>query len=254
MSSVTDKKIDPNPSLIFLTPGLRKAYYLFRGGFRAGNCREEGLKIYDISVTISEALPTWPGDPALSIELASSMARGDEANVTRLCLGAHTGTHIDAPSHFEPNGLGVDALPLDILIGPCRVFDLTGEPGPIGRGALSRCAFQGVSRALFKTKNSDLWHQTENRFQKGFIGIAPEGAALLVERGLRLAGIDYLSIEPFQSPGHPTHHLLLQNGVVILEGLDLKGVPPGDYELMALPIKIRGADGAPVRAVLRAPT
>ncbi|MDC4227570.1 MAG: cyclase family protein [Candidatus Manganitrophus sp.] len=133
------------------------------------------MKIYDISVTISEALPTWPGDPALSIELASSMARGDEANVTRLCLGAHTGTHIDAPSHFEPNGLGVDALPLDILIGPCRVFDLTGEPGPIGRGALSRCDFQGVSRALFKTKNSDLWHQTENRFQKGFIGIAPEG-------------------------------------------------------------------------------
>jgi len=210
------------------------------------------LKLYDISVTVSEVLPTWPGDPEVSIQLASSMARGDEADVTQLCLGAHTGTHIDAPAHFEPGGIGVDALPLDLLIGRCRVFDLTSEPGPIGRGALTRCDFQGVSRALFKTANSALWTQKENRFEKGFIGLSSEGAAFLVERGVGLVGIDYLSIEPFESPGHPTHHLLLRNRVVILEGLNLKEVPPGDYELIALPIKIKGADGAPVRAVLRA--
>lgn len=208
------------------------------------------MKIYDISATVSEALPTWPGDPAVSIRLASSMAQGDEANVTQLSLGAHTGTHIDAPFHFEPDGIGVDALPLDILIGPCRVFDLTGAWEPIGRNALARCDFRGVSRALFKTTNSDFWAQ--DQFQKSFIGLLPEGAAFLVDRGVRLVGIDYLSIEPFQSPGHPTHHILLRNGVVILEGLNLKEVPPGDYELIALPIKVKGADGAPVRAVLRA--
>lgn len=210
------------------------------------------MKIYDISVAISEALPTWPGDPELSIRLASSLAEGDESNVTQLCLGAHAGTHIDAPFHFEPDGIGVDALPLEVLIGPCRVFDLTREWEHLGRNALARCDFQGVSRALFKTINSNLWDQKEGLFQKTFIGLLPEGAAFLVDRGVRLAGIDYLSIEPFQSPGHPTHHILLRNGVVVLEGLNLKEVPAGDYELIALPIKVKGADGAPVRAVLRA--
>lgn len=214
--------------------------------------REDVLKIYDISVTISEALPTWPGDPEVSVRLASSMARGDEANVTRLSLGAHTGTHIDAPFHFAPDGAGVDALPVDLLIGPCRVFDLTGEWEHLGRNALARCDFQGVSRALFKTVNSHLWDQKEGEFQKTFIGLLPEGAVFLVNRGVRLAGIDYLSIEPFQSPGHPARHILLRNGVVVLEGLNLREAPPGDDELMALPIKVKGADGAPVRAVLRA--
>ncbi len=202
------------------------------------------MKIYDISVAISEALPTWPGDPELSIRLASSMAEGDESNVTQLCLGAHAGTHIDAPFHFAPDGIGVDALPLEVLIGPCRVFDLTGEWEHLGRNALARCDFQGVSRALFKTINSNLWDQEEGLFQKTFIGLLPEGAAFLVDRGVRLAGIDYLSIEPFRSPGHPTHHILLRNGVVVLEGLNLKEVPAGDYELIALPIKVKGADGA----------
>lgn len=209
------------------------------------------MKIYDITLPISESLATWPGDPAVSIELASSLAKGDEANVTRLSLGAHTGTHIDAPSHFEPDGIGVDALPLDLLVGPCRVLDLTGEAGPIGRRTLARCDLQGVSRALFKTANSEIWNRDAGRFCETFVGLSKEGAAFLIERGIRLAGIDYLSIEPFQSRGHPTHHLLLRNGVVILEGVNLSGVPAGDYELIALPMKVEGADGAPARAVLR---
>ena len=213
------------------------------------------VKIYDISVLVRDGIPTWPGDPKLSMNLASSIARGNVANVTHLDMGAHTGTHLDAPFHFLANGAGIAQLPLEILIGPCRVFDLTDiKAGPITRAALEKCDLQGVTRALFKTRNSRQWAKDHHEFDKGFTALAADGAAYLVQHGVKLVGIDYLSVEAFGSKGCPVHETLLGANVVIVETLNLSAVPAGDYELIALPIKLQGADGAPARVVLRSLT
>lgn len=209
------------------------------------------MKFYDCSVTVSGELPVWPGDPGISMKLSSSLDRGDSANVTQLECGVHTGTHIDAPSHFEPKGASVDEIPLEILIGPCRVFDTTHVPDGISLDIVKGLDLESVTRALFKTTNSNYWRRAEKQFQEKFVHLTAEAARYLVERGLKLVGIDYLSIERFQSPDHATHHVLLRNNVAIIEGLNLSQVPAGDYELMALPLKLKGADGAPTRVVLR---
>jgi arylformamidase len=209
------------------------------------------VKLYDITVTVQEGMPTWPSDPGLSLKLASSMAKGAGANVTRLEMGAHTGTHMDAPFHFEPNGHGIDRIPLDRLIGPCRVFDLTAIPNHIDRAVLEKCDLRDVTRALFKTRNSQRWARGEREFDKTFVGIVADGAQFLLQRGIKLVGVDYLSVEPFGSKEHPVHHALLRANVVIVEGLNLTDVPAGDYELFALPLKLKDADGAPARVVLR---
>ena len=209
------------------------------------------MSVHDVSLRISTELPTWPGDPGVSITLTNSMARGDAANVTRLDLGVHTGTHIDAPLHFEPGGTGVDEISLDILIGPCRVFDVTTLPEKIDRSDLEPLELTQVTRVLFKTRNSEWWRQGERQFQKSFVYLTAEAASYLVQHGVKLVGIDYLSIERFASSDHPTHHALLRHGVVIIEGLDLSGIVAGDYELIALPIKLKDGDGAPTRVVLR---
>lgn len=209
------------------------------------------MKLYDLSVSVHEGMALWPSDPPLSMKLAKSMARGDRSNVTRLEFGAHTGTHMDAPFHFVANGAGIDQIPLETLIGPCRVYDLTGIPGHIDRPALERCDLRGVTRALFKTRNSERWARDEREFDKSFIAIVTDGAQLLVERGVKLVGVDYLSVEPYGSKEHPVHLTLLPAGVVIIEGLNLSAVPAGDYELMALPMKLKDCDGAPTRVVLR---
>ena len=187
------------------------------------------------------------------MELTHSMARGDHVNVTRLNMGVHTGTHIDAPFHFEPNGRTIDQIPLDILIGPCRVFEMPEIDGAIGPGDLEKLVFDNHIRVLFKTKNSNWWKNGERIFQEGFVHMHREGARYLIDRGIKLVGIDYLSIEQFASPDHATHHLLLSNNVVIIEGLNLSGISSGDYELIALPLKFEGADGSPARVVLRKP-
>jgi arylformamidase len=209
------------------------------------------MKIYDVSVPVYEGMPTWPEDPGVLLQHARSIARGDGANVTRLEMGAHTGTHMDAPFHFEPNGYGIDRIPLEVLVGPSRVFDLTNLRGHIDRAALEKCDLRGVIRALFKTKNSRHWAHSDREFDKEFIAIVADGAEHLVARGVRFVGVDYLSVEPYGSKEHPVHHTLLRADVAIVEGLNLTDVPAGDYELMALPLKLRGADGAPARVVLR---
>ena len=209
------------------------------------------MKFYDVTVLVFEEMPIWPKDPAVALPLAQSIARGDAANVTRIEMGAHTGTHLDAPIHFEPNGCGIDQLPLDVLVGPCHVFDLTAIPGHINRAILAQCDLRGVTRALFKTRNSQRWARRERTFDPNFTAVAADGAAELVARGVKLVGVDYLSVEPFGSKEHPVHHALLRANVVVVEGLDLHGVPAGDYELLALPLRLRGADGAPARVVLR---
>jgi arylformamidase len=209
------------------------------------------VKIHDVSVLVHNGTPTWPGDPQLSMQLASSIARGDVANVTRIEMGAHTGTHMDAPFHFVANGSGVDQLPLDVLIGPCRVFDLSGKTGHITRAILEKCDLAGVTRALFKTRNSRHWANDHHEFDKQFTAIAGDAATYLVDRNVKLVGVDYLSVEAFGSKQFPTHDTLLGAGVVIVETLNLSGVAAGDYELIALPLKLKNADGAPARVVLR---
>ena len=209
------------------------------------------MKLHDVSILISEDMPIWPNDPGISMELTSSLARGDSANVTRLNMGVHTGTHIDAPFHFEPNGATIDKLPLEVLIGPCRVFEIPEINEAIGLGDLEKLDFDHHIRVLFKTRNSNWWKNGETMFQKDFVYMHLEGARFLIDRGIKLVGIDYLSIEQFGSPDHATHHLLLRNDVVILEGLNLSRISSGDYELIALPPKLKGADGAPARVVLR---
>lgn len=209
------------------------------------------MKMHDVSLLISEDLPIWPGDPGISMTLASSLNHGDDANVTRLAMGVHTGTHIDAPFHFEAEGMAIDQLPIDILIGPCQVFELPEVRGGIGPDDLRKLDFKSATRVLFKTSNSTWWKTGERKFQKKFVYITEEGAKFLVDYGVKLVGIDYLSVEKFGSSDYSTHHLLLRNQVVIVEGLNLSGVSSGEYELIALPLRLKGSDGSPARVVLK---
>ena len=209
------------------------------------------MKIHDVTLTLSEALPVWPGDPDVSIQRSCSLEKGAEANVTRLSLSVHSGTHIDAPFHFDPEGVGVDQLSLEGLVGPCRLIEISEEMTAIDAVSLKKQDLEGVTRLLFRTRNS-AWSRAEGRgFCTDFAYLTAEGARYLLSRGVKLVGIDSPSIEKFESPGYPVHRLLLGNHVIILEGLNLYGVPAGDYELIALPLKIKGADGAPARVVLR---
>lgn len=208
------------------------------------------MRLIDISVPISAALAVWPGDPPVALERASSIDRGDECNVTMIRMGAHTGTHLDAPLHFLADGPPVDSIPAGTLIGPCRVIELAAHP-LIERRDIERHDLGGQSRILFKTGNSLLWDEHPAEFRRDYVSLGLDAARYLVETGVRLVGIDYLSIESFEAPDHPVHRLLLRNNIAILEGINLAAAGPGDYELICLPLKIRGAEGAPARAFLR---
>ncbi len=212
------------------------------------------MKIHDVSVLVRNGIPTWPGDPKFSMNLASSIAKGGVVNLTHLDMGAHTGTHMDAPVHFYRDGSGVDELPLEALIGPCRVFDLTGITSHISAATLEACDLKKVTRALFKTRNSRHWANNDTEFDKNFISLTGDAAMYLVHSGVTLVGVDYLSVEAYDSKTHPVHDTLLGAGVVIIEALNLSDVSAGDYELIALPLKLKGADGAPARVVLRSLT
>ncbi len=212
------------------------------------------MRIYDISVPISaEVTPTYPGDPGIEIKQWAALAKGDAANVTHLSFGAHTATHIDAPAHFIEGGAKVEALPLDALIGPARVVEIPQDVLAIDEHVLARHDFSGATRLLFKTRNSAFWAAWAGNFREDFTYIEAGAARSMVESGVRLVGMDYLSIEKFGSERFETHTTLLSRGVVIIEGLDLSRVPAGDYELICLPLKISSGtgDGAPARAVLR---
>jgi len=204
------------------------------------------VSFIDISVPLSPRLPAFPGDPAIQVERAGVAA--NPFHLTRLSLGSHAGTHIDAPAHLLGEGATVDAIPLEWLIGPCRVVDLRGRKGAIAAGDLKVLPLAGVRRLLLRTDNSELWQRPG--FCEDYVGLAPDAANYLTALGIRLVGIDYLSIEP---PGEASavHRILLGAEVVILEGLNLAGAPAGDYELLCLPLNLTGIDGAPCRAVLR---
>lgn len=208
------------------------------------------MKIFDISLSLSPDLPIWPGDDPFELEQVESIEEGANANVSRLSTGVHIGTHVDAPHHFLNNGRTVESLPLNVLTGPCYVIQL-----PDGVEAITAEALEGMSlpsepaRILFGTSNSRFWSRGETAFQEDFVAVTEDGAEWLVKQGIHLVGVDYLSVAPY-SDSIPTHKILLQAGIIIVEGLDLSAVPRGFYELYCLPLKLIGAEGAPARAVL----
>ena len=209
------------------------------------------MKIYDVTVPIGERTPVYEGDPSVEIELKLSMAEGDFANVSQICMGVHTGTHVDAPNHFIEGTRRVADLDLGALIGECEVFEFDEEVTVIGPEQVGD--LPAVERMLFKTRNSSFWDDLDRGFRKDFTYIDPNAARMLVEKGIRLIGFDYLSVEQFGAKTPDTHVVFLEKEVVILEGLDLRAVPAGKYELICLPLKIAGGagDGSPARTVLR---
>ena len=207
-------------------------------------------RIVDISIGISEDLLTWPGDPAVSVERTSRISAGGSANVSLLGLGTHTGTHVDPPVHFIEGADPIDRVPLEVLVGPALVVDLTSASaiGPAELDALSLP--QGTERLLCKTRNSEMWTRDRVSFPDNYVAVTPDGARWIVDRGLRLVGVDFLSVEKDGPPDYPVHHALLGGGTIIVEGLDLSRVEPGPYTLYCLPVRILGGDGGPARAVL----
>jgi arylformamidase len=204
--------------------------------------------LYDISMPIRSGGLIYPGDPEIRIEAHRSIASGDPANVSVLTLGSHSGTHVDAPSHFLESGGTVDELAVERLVGPAVVLNLLGDTPEIGAAELVAHDLRGCRRVLLRTRNSALLRRGE--FSREYRALAPDGAAYLADGGVELVGIDYLSVERFDSDIYPVHHLLLERGVVIVEGLDLSEVPPGVYQLVCLPLRLAKLDGAPARAVL----
>ena len=205
-------------------------------------------RIYDISVPIRTGGLVYPGNPEIEISLQQAVAKGAGANVSFVRFGSHTGTHADAARHFFDNGQTVDKIPLDRLIGRALLIGFPDDLRAVGAADLEKYDLSGHTRVLLRTRNSALLSKKE--FVKDYTYLAPDGAQYLVDKGIELVGIDYLSIEQFHSGHHKTHRTLLEKSVVILEGLDLSVPAPGQYELICLPLRIEGCDGAPARAVL----
>lgn len=210
--------------------------------------RQPARTIIDVTRPIFTGMPIYPRNPGVDISPAKSIARGDSSNVSLLTLGSHTGTHVDAPLHMDDGGTGVDRVSLDALIGPALVVDLPDSVRAIGAAELDERIGQHT-RILLRTRNSARFAAT-GVFEEDFTYLAPDGAALLVERGVILVGVDALSVEQYHAGHHRAHDTLLRAGVAVVEGLALENVRPGEYELVCLPLRIAGCDGAPARVVL----
>ena len=206
------------------------------------------MPFIDVSAPLDAQLPTYPHNTPFSLEAIKRIARGDSSNVSTLHMSAHAGTHVDAPRHFFDDRPGTEALPLDLLIGRARVIEV-GTRAAITAEDLQPLDLAGDVRVLIKTRNSQFWGSPD--FHEDYVGVAGSGAAWLVEHGVKLVGVDYLSVEQFKNVGKPAHHILLGAGIVVIEGLDLRDVDPGHYEMFCLPLRIIGSDGAPARVVLR---
>jgi arylformamidase len=205
-------------------------------------------KLFDISVPVKNGGVVYPGNPEIHIELQQDMSRGGSSNVSLLAIGSHTGTHVDAPLHMIPGGAGVDGIPLDALMGRALVIAFDDDVMAVTEAYLRSQPIAGHERVLLKTRNSRFIRERD--FHRDYTYLAPDGAEYLVSLGVRLVGVDYLSIEQFHSGHHRTHKTLLSRGVVIVEGLDLSEPSAGEYELYCLPVLLDGVDGAPARAVL----
>lgn len=206
------------------------------------------MKLIDVSVPLDATLPTYPGNVPFSLERQQQIARGDHANLSAIHMSVHAGTHLDAPKHFFDDGAGVEALPLELLCGRARVIEVTTRKGITPEDLAGTDLSEDV-RLLIKTHNSRAWGTPE--FQKDFVGVTEAAARHVVERGVKVLGVDYLSVEVFRTPGAPAHRALLSAGVIIIEGLNLRDVEPGIYDMFCLPLPIVGADGAPARVILR---
>jgi arylformamidase len=204
--------------------------------------------IYDISLPIVNGGVVYPGNPEIRIESQQSIASGGSSNVSALAFGSHTGTHVDAPKHFFDDGAGVDALSLDVLMGPAMLITVDDDVKAVGAEQLQLHELKDHSRVLIKTRNSRFIR--DHGFVKDYTFLAPDGAEYLASLGVKLVGVDYFSVEQFHSGHHRTHRILLERGIIIVEGLDLSGPPMGPYELRVLPLRLAGLDGAPARAVL----
>ena len=203
----------------------------------------------DISVPLRSGMVHWPDNPPIDIERVMDMNRGDVCNVSKMSLGVHTGTHMDAPIHFLANGIGIDQMPLTAAMGRARVIEI-GDPVSIKPGELVAHPIQRGERILFKTLNSPRCWQTDD-FVEDFVYLSHEAAQYLATIGAQTVGVDYLSVGGAQIDGPQTHQALLEAGIWIIEGLNLAQAQPGDYELICLPLRIVGGDGAPARAMLR---
>lgn len=208
------------------------------------------MKIYDISLPITQTLLTWPGDPAVSFAEKCSINNGDICNVTEITMGVHTGTHIDAPYHFINDGKKVHEIDLTTLLGKCIVVEVESSEY-IMKKDIEHIDFQTYKKVLFKTKNSEQFKNDLTSFNKKFISLHEDTTDYLVEKQIELIGIDYLSIEGFYSKSAYVHKTLLSNNIVVLEGLNLSDIVPMEYEIICLPIKLVGCDGAPVRVILK---
>jgi len=205
-------------------------------------------KLLDVSVPLAAGLATYPGNPEFEMQPLLRIADGNAANVSRLVMGTHTGTHVDAPRHFFDEGGAVDGLPLDLLLGRARVVQIDRRGG-IGSEDLAAAGLREDLRVLLKTSNSALWNGES--FRTDYTHLTEAGARYLVDQGVKVVGIDYLSVEQFEKPGAPAHRALLSQGVVIIEALNLAEVEPGMYEMYCLPLRVVGGDGAPARVILK---
>jgi arylformamidase len=208
------------------------------------------MRLIDISLSIHPDLPVWPGDPKVVIERISAISDGSASNDSRLSCSVHTGTHVDAPRHFIEDGAPVDRLALDVLVGPAEVVEVQDKDLITADHLENLKLPEPTRRLLIKTRNSDLWADGRHAFNPDFVALDTPAARWLVGRGIRLVGVDYLSVQRYRDKDPATHRVLLEAGVVILEGLDLRNVKPGPYRLLCLPVKLAGCDGAPARTIL----
>jgi arylformamidase len=210
------------------------------------------MRVHDVTLTLRPDMPTWPNEPGPRIEPHKRIARGDSSNVSLVTFGDHTGTHVDPPVHFIDGGNTIEHLPVDALVGSCQVAAYDEDEHISGTWLDQAAIGPGTKRILFKTRNSQHWVDPAGPLDKDFIALDETAAHWLVRRGITLVGIDYLSIEPFGSGkiGHPVHVALLRAAVVIVEGLDLRAIEPGQYEIVCAPLKILGGTGSPARVFL----
>jgi arylformamidase len=206
----------------------------------------------DATATLDPATtPVYEGNAPLKFDFLKDMRRGDPLTLSTLSLGAHSGTHVDAPQHFVADGAAVDQIALDALVGPARVVQIADSVQAIDAAELNRHHWRGAPRLLFRTRSTERRWMSSPVFHHDFAYIAPDAAQLIADAGVKLVGIDYISAEQFGAPAPQTHRILLGRGLPIVEGLDLSDAPAGDYDLVVLPLKVRGHEGAPARAILR---
>ena len=211
-------------------------------------CKVE--KIIDITVPLTTRMPVWPGSNGIRIRPTTRLEDGDSSNVSRLDFNLHTGTHVDAPGHFLQNGKTIELMPLDVLVGPSYVAHLPDAADVTPRNLTELNLQPGIKRLLLRTRNSELWAANTNEFKEDFVALTQAAAQWIVDKKIRLIGVDYLSVQRYSDDSR-THQILLGADIIVLEGLNLSNVEAGFYELICLPLRLVGTEAAPARVILR---